>query len=208
MNPVLVLYATREGHTRLVADFAAAVLLQRKIPTRVLCAKDAPGDLRLGDYAAALLAASVHVGKYESELVDFVTRHRSELDALPTAFISVSMAEAAAENAELSPEQRRGAAEDVQQTIERFCEQAGWRPQRIKPVAGALLYTRYGVLTRLVMKFISKRAGGPTDTSRDYDFTDWDALARFTAEFAEELAAVAASQPAPAREEGAHAGGQ
>jgi menaquinone-dependent protoporphyrinogen IX oxidase len=29
------------------------------------------------------------------------------------------------------------------------------------------------------MKTISRRAGGPTDTSRDYEFTDWVALDQF-----------------------------
>ena len=37
-----------------------------------------------------------------------------------------------------------------------------------------------------------KHGGHPTDTSRDHDFTDWDAVERFGAECAE-LAAV----PAP-----------
>ncbi|HVJ18406.1 MAG TPA: flavodoxin domain-containing protein, partial [Polyangiaceae bacterium] len=162
MKPVLVLYATREGHTRAVAEYAAAVLLQNKVPTVVVCAKDAAKNLRLGDFSGALLAASVHLGKHEPELVDFVVSHRNELVTLPTAFVSVSMAEAAVEDFHLAEEQRRGAAGNVQQTIERFCKQTGWRPQRIKPVAGALLYTKYGVLTRLVMRYIAKRAGGPT----------------------------------------------
>ena len=95
-----------------------------------------------------------------------------------------------AEDVQASSERRFEAAENVQQTIERFCQQTDWRPERIKPVAGALLYTKYGVLKRLVMKLIVKQQGGPTDTSRDYDFTDWEALARFAEEFADELVAA------------------
>jgi menaquinone-dependent protoporphyrinogen IX oxidase len=33
------------------------------------------------------------------------------------------------------------------------------------------------------MKRIAKRAGAPTDTTRDYVFTDWVALDRFVEEF-------------------------
>ncbi len=186
MKSVLILYATREGHTQLIANHIALTLGARKLPTVVMCAKDA-AELEVGAYSAAVLAASVHVGKHEPELVDFVIRHRAELERLPSAFISVSMAEAGAENLEASNQSRLEAAENVQHTIDRFCEQTGWHPERIKPVAGALLYTQYGALTRLVMKFIARRAGGPTDTSRDYDFTDWKALARFAEEFADEL---------------------
>jgi menaquinone-dependent protoporphyrinogen oxidase len=192
MKPVLILYATREGHTQLVANHVAETLHGRNLPTVTMCAKDATKELKVGDYSAALLAASVHVGKHEPELVDFVIQHRADLERLPTAFISVSMSEAGAEDLQASNERRLEAADNVQHTIDRFCRQTGWRPERIKPVAGALLYTQYGVLTRLVMKFISKRAGGPTDTSRDYDFTNWKALARFAEEFADEIDAAEA----------------
>jgi len=31
---------------------------------------------------------------------------------------------------------------------------------------------------------ITRRNGGPTDTSRDYDFTDWSAVTQFARQFA------------------------
>jgi len=34
---------------------------------------------------------------------------------------------------------------------------------------------------------ISKRKGGPTDTSRDHEFTDWTAVDRFAHQFAAAL---------------------
>lgn len=188
-KPVLVVYATREGHTRRVAEYLATVLGERGLATRVIAAASPPGDLALSDYSAAVLAASVHVGQHEPELVDFVIRHREALGKLPTAFLSVSMAEAAVEDPHATSARRHEAEENVERTIERFCQQTDWRPERIKPVAGALLYTQYGLITRLVMKMIAKRAGGPSDTSHDHDLTDWKALARFAEEFADELAA-------------------
>jgi menaquinone-dependent protoporphyrinogen oxidase len=65
--------------------------------------------------------------------------------------------------------------------IDGFVKEAGWRPARVFPVAGALLYTRHNLLLRFVMKCIARRAGGPTDTSRDHDMTDWRAVDRFAA---------------------------
>jgi menaquinone-dependent protoporphyrinogen oxidase len=187
MNPVLVLFATREGHTRLVAEHVSSILRTKGLSTQVICAKDAPGEFDVTSSSAAILAASVHVGKFEPEFVELVSKHRAALEKLPTAFISVSMAEATAEDVHASNERRLGAEENVKQTIERFCQQTGWRPERIKAIAGALLYTQYGVVTRLVMKLIAKSTGAPTDTSRDHDLTDWNALARFVEEFADEL---------------------
>jgi menaquinone-dependent protoporphyrinogen oxidase len=66
----------------------------------------------------------------------------------------------------------------------RFVERLGWQPTMIKVVAGALPYTRYGVLTRWIMKRIASDAGGDTDTSRDYEYTDWRDLRDFADRFA------------------------
>jgi menaquinone-dependent protoporphyrinogen oxidase len=47
------------------------------------------------------------------------------------------------------------------------------------------------------MKYISRRTGRPTDTSRDWEFTDWDAVTRMAREFAEAVEAPT-GEPAPA----------
>jgi hypothetical protein len=57
-------------------------------------------------------------------------------------------------------------------------------------VAGALLYSKYNPLVRFVMKRIAKEAGAATDTSRDYEYTDWVGLDRFVVELAEAFAAA------------------
>jgi menaquinone-dependent protoporphyrinogen oxidase len=50
-------------------------------------------------------------------------------------------------------------------------------------VAGALPYTRYNWLKRWVMKRIVAKAGGDTDTTRDYEYTNWEELRAFSEEF-------------------------
>lgn len=143
-------------------------------------------------HAAALLAASVHRGFHEPEMIAFVKRHRDELESVPCAFVSVSLSEATVEDEARDPEVRREAGDDVREMLKAFFESTGWHPGWAKPVAGALPYSRYGVFKRFLMKQIAGRAGGPTDTSRDYEFTDWVALDRFIDEFAAALKAEAA----------------
>jgi menaquinone-dependent protoporphyrinogen oxidase len=63
--------------------------------------------------------------------------------------------------------------------VERFVEKCGWRPARIELIAGALQYSKYNFLIRYVMRRITKKEGGDTDTSRDYEYTDWAAVDRF-----------------------------
>ena len=61
----------------------------------------------------------------------------------------------------------------------------GWRPAAVASIAGCLAYTKYGFLKRWIMKRIARKEGAPTDTSRDYELTNWvkvDAVARDLAE--------------------------
>jgi menaquinone-dependent protoporphyrinogen oxidase len=187
MKPIAVLYATREGHThriatRLIEALGSAGYAAESANVAKL--GDAPD---FGRFAAVLLAASVHAGRHEREMVELVKRHRAALERLPTAFISVSLSEAGAEDQSKPPEHRARAAADVSEMIDRFVQETGWHPGRIKPVAGALPYTHYNPFVRLVMVLIARRQGGDTDTSRDYEYTDWDELVAFAQSFAADV---------------------
>jgi menaquinone-dependent protoporphyrinogen oxidase len=74
--------------------------------------------------------------------------------------------------------------------VHRFLDPIGWQPTIIKPVAGALLYTKYNIFMRWIMKRIARKAGGDTDTSRDYDYTDWNDLRMFADEFGRRVGAA------------------
>lgn len=54
-------------------------------------------------------------------------------------------------------------------------------------IAGALKYTEYDYFKRLIMKMISKKEGGATDTSQDYEYTKWDEVTKFVNEFANKI---------------------
>src|SRR5207247_7592088 len=105
------------------------------------------------DYAAVVLSASVHAGKHEGEMFKFVKKHRTELEQAPTAFLSVTLSESGAEMSGKAPEERARFSADVQRVIDKFFEETGWRPERVKPVAGALMYSKYNPF----VKFEGKR---------------------------------------------------
>jgi menaquinone-dependent protoporphyrinogen oxidase len=106
----------------------------------------------------------------------FVRGHLRQLEELPTALLSVSLAEASAEDQTASPDKRARARVDVKKGIDTFLLETGWQPSQIGAVAGALMYLKYNFLVRFVMKRIARTAGGPTDASRNYEFTDWATL--------------------------------
>jgi len=193
MKPVAVFYATREGHTRRIAEHVAATLRQRGLDAVVGDVRARRAVLAPGSYAGIVVAASVHAGRHEAEMIRFVKEHRAEIEGVPNAFISVTLSEAGAERSAATPAEHAKFVSSVQDVIDRFVDETGWRPKHVKPVAGALLYTRYNFLIRLVMKRIARSEGGSTDTSRDHEYTDWPALDRFVAELADEISGVGAA---------------
>ena len=181
----LIVYATREGQTRRIAMRIADGLRAGNGDVDVYDARNI-GAIDWSKYQAAVVAASVHVGRHEREIVDFAKKHRADLDRLSATFISVTLSEAGAEDPTRTEAERRQAADDVQKMIADFVKATGWTPARTMPVAGALTYSKYNVLVRFIMKRIARKQGAPTDTSRDYEFTNWGALDRF----AESIAAT------------------
>ncbi len=95
----------------------------------------------------------------------------------------MSLTEAGAENTAAPAERRAQASAEVEKMIDSFLTETGWRPIFVKPVAGALAYSKYGFFMRFVMKQIARKAGGDVDTSRDYEYTDWKALDRLVDQF-------------------------
>jgi menaquinone-dependent protoporphyrinogen oxidase len=165
-----VFYATTEGQTRRIAERLVALFRDRGFTSRAIDV--ASPDANYVDWRrarAALVGASLHAHRHQRSARTFVDEHAPELNVRPSVFFSVSLA-AASDSAEERKAATRIACE--------FAEAAEWHPDEIVCLAGRLAYTRYGSLTRFIMKRIARRHGNQTDTSRDYEFTNWDAVAR------------------------------
>ncbi len=179
MRRILVLFGTSEGHTEMVANAIGNALTTSGFDVDVIQAGTV--DPKATDYAGVVVAASVHGGRYQSSVGRWLRAHARELEAKPTAFVSVC----------LSVLQRDPkVAAELDAMVHRFVDPIGWRPTVTKAVAGALLYTRYGFFKRWIMKRIVAKAGGATDTSRDYDYTDWNDLKEFAGEFGRRVSAA------------------
>jgi menaquinone-dependent protoporphyrinogen oxidase len=188
MKRALVVYATREGHTRKIADHVAVTMRARGREVDVIDAAAPPPALSLARYRLVVLAASLHMGKHEREMIAFARSHHGDLARVPTALLSVSLSEATVEDPTRPQTARAEAAKAIKSTIDRFLGETELHPTWIVPIAGALPYSAYGWVTRLVMRHISKMEGGPTDTSRDYEMTDWVSLDKFVDGMLESLA--------------------
>lgn len=175
MSKILVVHGTTEGQAARVADRIAEVLRDRGHGVTVLDVRNAD-DTVLAAYDAAVVGASIHMGKHDKRVVEYIRKNRDTLAGMPAAFFSVSLA-AVDDTAE------------AQKYVRELEQETGWKPEAVALVAGALPYTRYGFVKRLMMRRIvaSKSAALSTDTSRDHVYTDWTQVAHFATGFAQAL---------------------
>jgi len=177
MPRMLVLYASVDGQTGRVARRIGAVLARAgHSVTQMQIA--APQLARaIEEHDAVIVGGGIRYGRHSRRLEAAIREHLGAIAARPNAFFSVSLSAGGP-----------GARPDVATGhVHEFLERTGWQPRRVAIFAGALLYTRYNPFIRFMMRLIVGKAGGDTDSSRDYEYTDWQAVERFAAEFAAQL---------------------
>jgi menaquinone-dependent protoporphyrinogen oxidase len=174
---ILIVYGTTEGQTRKIARFMEKVLQDAGHKVSIADATDEPPVP--DDFDAVLIGSSIHMHKYQSAVAHYITHHVEYLNKIPGAFFSVCLAVAS----DLEEEHRE--AEKIKTD---FLTQTGWKPIMTTQIAGALKYTQYDFFKRLIMKMISKREGRTTDTSQDYEYTNWDEVKKFALDFTDKAA--------------------
>jgi menaquinone-dependent protoporphyrinogen oxidase len=166
MGSVLVVFESRYGQSEKIAARVIDLAKKRGHAARMIRA-DLALKVGFATYDLVVLVAPVYYGKPGADSRAFVRKRLSELNGTRSAFVSVSGAAG-----DKSPA-RQAEAKGVVMT---FLDDTGWRPMVAFTAGGAMAYPRYNVFLRAMVKWISKRKGGPTDTSKVHETTDWDAL--------------------------------
>lgn len=176
MARYLVIYSTTEGQTaKIAAEIRNELLRYADHTVDLFDIRELPDHFSLRNYWGVIAGASVHAMNFSPAFRDWVTRNASALNRTESAFFSVCLGILDRVN----PQTRV-----LEETLVRdFLAESGWCPQHRAIFAGALPYSKFGFLKRHMMKAIVHRAGGDTDTSRDYEYTDWAAVRTFTDEF-------------------------
>ena len=191
MARVLINYATVEGQTARIATRIALQLRScgHSVATRRVDKSEPYIELtsRLGTFDGVIVGASIHYGKHSSYLRALLKHCRAQLAERPGAFFSVSLSAG-------GPGAKPDAA---QRYVNSFLRQVRWQPRQIATFAGALCYSKYGHFKRFLVVLFVRMAGGDTDTSHDYEYTDWKAVDRFAVDFAKHLPPVQHSDTEP-----------
>lgn len=159
-------YATSEGQTRKIARHIADRVVDAGHAVELVPLADA-ADVDLTRFDGALLGGSLHAGQYQKVLSEFAADHVTALAAMPTLFLSVSLA-AAGHDAE----DWRG----LDKILADFQDATGWVPGQVAQVAGAYMPSEYDVFRRFVMRRIIAAKDPDADLDWDHEYTDWDAL--------------------------------
>lgn len=175
---VAVIYQSEEGHTHDIAVHLGGHLEDAGLEVSLYRLPRAPADL--GVFDAVVIGGSVHLGRFGKELAQYVRAHLEQLVAKKASFFSVSLFAASPD-----PVHRKFAAE----TVESFLLDLRWEPARVAAFGGALAYTKYGLPKRFLLRHIAGTEGLETDTSRDWDHTDWSGVDAFAEEVEKALCA-------------------
>jgi menaquinone-dependent protoporphyrinogen oxidase len=171
----LIVYGSGYGQTAKIARYIAQTLRNRAHEVELVDGRAIPPDLALAGYDAVIVGGSVNAGGFQGYIVDFVRRNRAQLRDLPSAFFGVSM-----RAAEPDPAHRAKAMGP----INRFLKETGWNPPVVASFAGSISYLRYRWLMRLIWRRIplpgDDRRTGSSTVPEGYEYTDWEAVSRFT----------------------------
>ena len=177
---ILIVYGSLEGQTKKISQRIGDMLHDKGHDVTIQSAEQLPANFSPDHVDAAIIGAPIHMGRYPKSISKFVTSHRDWLNHTTTAFVTVCMA---------IRSQRQESRSQAMAYSENFLQQTGWKPTLTAIFAGAVKYTQYNFITRYIMKKISQREGGSTDTSQDHEYTDWDSVGHFTEEFTEKMMA-------------------
>jgi menaquinone-dependent protoporphyrinogen oxidase len=191
---VAVLYGSSASQTRVISERIASRLRACGYPAESINLQKLEG-FDLSGCIAAVLLAPVQQGKHEQAVVDFVKRHRAELDRLPIAFISSTMESGAA------PPDAAGKLEpfegDAPLAPNPFFAETGWHPRRVKSFSGAISYTQYNFFVRMALKLLAPKGTVGAQDGGARREAGWDALDIFVSEFVGEIRAARPASDEP-----------
>lgn len=178
MSRVLIVYESRYGQTEKISNFMTARLQSKGHSVDVVnLAKNKIAEPE--NYDGIIVGSGIYGSHYPRDIQKWAKAHSQNLNKKLSVFFSVCLAILQTKD------------EKVQRNLKRveqgLFKSTSWNPKKHSVFGGALSYSKYNWVMKQLMRLISRAAGGETDTSRDYEYTNWDEVTRFTDDFAKSL---------------------
>ena len=168
MTGILIVYASRDGHTRQICERMRQRLEADDVSMR-LVPIDQAKDLDPSAFDAVAVGGSVVYGKHDPRLGRFIEDEADHFRQTPLAFFSVNLIARKAE--------KRSIEGNVY--VRKFLDNLSVEPAHVEIIAGHLDYPSYGFFDRIMIQLTMKFTEGPTDRNTVIDYTDYEQVDRF-----------------------------
>ena len=172
MSNNLIIFSTVDGQTRAICERIKTVLVNAGEQVELVSLEQA-NNLTLEHFDKVLMGASIRYGKHRPQVFEFISRHQAKLDNTASAFFTVNVVAR-------KPEKNTPATNPYMQ---KFLSLTQWQPNLLGVFAGKIDYPKYRTIDKVMIRFIMWMTKGPTDTSGTYEFTDWNKVDEFAADF-------------------------
>ena len=164
MEKTLITYSTVDGQTKRISERLAKLATQSRVDVLPIS-----NQINLDSYKTIIIGASIRYGKYRNEVFNFIENNIHTLNVKENAFFSVNVVARKPEKS--TPE--------TNPYLIKFLGKIKWKPKNLGVFAGKIEYPKYKFIDKYAIKFIMWLTKGPTDTSKTYEFTDWNKVEDF-----------------------------
>tara|TARA_Y100001958_G_scaffold158542_1_gene156743 strand:+ start:1083 stop:1604 length:522 start_codon:yes stop_codon:yes gene_type:complete len=167
---ILIIYSSTDGHTKKICEVIKENLIN-KGELHLTSIENVSGtNVQFYDYI--IIGASIRYGKHNRKVFDFIEKNLNIIEKKKNAFFSVNVV--ARKNEKNTPE--------TNPYIKKFLSKTRWKPKKLGVFAGKVDYPNYSFLNKQIIRFIMFITKGPIDTSKSFEFTNWDNVKKFAQE--------------------------
>lgn len=163
MSKILIAYSTVDGQTKKIADTLAKEL-NGEVTVKLFEEVQS-----LAEFDQIIVGSSIRYGKFPKKLYRFIANNQAELEQKQADFYGVNLI---ARNPEKCVVENNV-------YVKKFLDKITWKPNSVQIFAGALNYTQYNLFDKKMIQLIMKITKGPTDSTVDLEFTDWEQVTKF-----------------------------
>ena len=170
MSGSLIIYSSTDGQTKIICEKIKN--FSKNSESIKLISLEEASDFNLQPYEDIIIGASIRYGKHNKNLYKFISSNKAILIKKRSAFFSVNVVAR-------KPEKN---TPETNPYMKKFLEKTTWLPNKLAVFAGKIDYPNYSFIDKQVIRFIMLITKGPTDTSKSYEFTNWNKVNEFARE--------------------------
>ena len=167
---ILIIYSSTDGHTKKICEVIKENLIDKRELHLTSIENVSGTNVQFYDYI--IIGASIRYGKHNRKVFDFIEKNLNIIEKKKNAFFSVNVV--ARKNEKNTPE--------TNPYIKKFLSKTRWKPKKLGVFAGKVDYPNYSFLNKQIIRFIMFITKGPIDTSKSFEFTNWDNVKKFAQE--------------------------